>query len=116
MAARCCQLRLLGSLLLSLCPCNKLTCDHTLPPQTRPTSYPAAARPSPLHTRISFIVLPIAGNACEHITAVFVAMKNKMDLRWGAQGTWSHAAAVARLASRACDACVRDPSSWLARA
>ena len=29
------------------------------------------------------IVLPIAGNACEHITAVIVAMKNKMDLALG---------------------------------
>jgi Ca2+:H+ antiporter len=28
-------------------------------------------------------VLPIAGNACEHITAVMVAMKNKMDLALG---------------------------------
>jgi hypothetical protein len=28
-------------------------------------------------------VLPIAGNACEHITAVFVAAKNKMDLSLG---------------------------------
>ncbi|KIY93104.1 Vacuolar calcium ion transporter [Monoraphidium neglectum] len=32
---------------------------------------------------LGFIVLPIAGNACEHITAVFVAMKNKMDLSMG---------------------------------
>lgn len=30
---------------------------------------------------LGFIILPIAGNACEHITAVFVALKNKMDLR-----------------------------------
>lgn len=29
------------------------------------------------------ILLPIAGNACEHITAVLVAMKNKMDLSIG---------------------------------
>ena len=29
---------------------------------------------------IGMIVLPIAGNACEHITAVLVAAKNKMDL------------------------------------
>ena len=29
------------------------------------------------------IVLPIAGNACEHITAVIVARKNKMDLSLG---------------------------------
>jgi len=35
---------------------------------------------------LGFIVLPIAGNACEHVTAVFVAMKNKMDLRWGGGG------------------------------
>jgi Ca2+:H+ antiporter len=28
-------------------------------------------------------VLPIAGNACEHITAVVVAVKNKMDLSLG---------------------------------
>ncbi len=26
------------------------------------------------------IILPIAGNACEHMTAVIVATKNKMDL------------------------------------
>lgn len=32
---------------------------------------------------LGFIVLPIAGNACEHITAVFVAAKNKMDLSLG---------------------------------
>ncbi|GBF90059.1 calcium proton exchanger protein [Raphidocelis subcapitata] len=32
---------------------------------------------------LGFIVLPIAGNACEHVTAVFVAMKNKMDLSMG---------------------------------
>lgn len=31
-------------------------------------------------TFIGLIVLPIAGNAAEHITAVFVALKNKMDL------------------------------------
>jgi hypothetical protein len=35
---------------------------------------------------LGFIVLPIAGNACEHVTAVFVAMKNKMDLRRGPGG------------------------------
>lgn len=29
------------------------------------------------------IVLPIAGNACEHITAVIVACKNKMNLSLG---------------------------------
>ena len=29
---------------------------------------------------LGLIVLPIAGNAAEHITAVFVAVKNKMDL------------------------------------
>lgn len=29
---------------------------------------------------IGIILLPIAGNACEHITAVMVAVKNKMDL------------------------------------
>ena len=32
---------------------------------------------------LGLIVLPIAGNACEHITAVFVAMKDKMDLAIG---------------------------------
>lgn len=32
---------------------------------------------------LGLIVLPIAGNACEHITAVFVAVKNKMDLSLG---------------------------------
>ena len=32
---------------------------------------------------LGLIVLPIAGNACEHITAVFVAVKNKMDLAIG---------------------------------
>ncbi len=32
---------------------------------------------------LSMILLPIAGNACEHITAVLVAMKNKMDLSIG---------------------------------
>ena len=32
---------------------------------------------------VGMIVLPIAGNACEHITAVLVAMKNKMDLALG---------------------------------
>jgi len=29
------------------------------------------------------IVLPIAGNACEHVAAVVVAMKNKMELSLG---------------------------------
>lgn len=32
---------------------------------------------------LGLIVLPIAGNACEHITAVFVAAKDKMDLAIG---------------------------------
>jgi Ca2+/Na+ antiporter len=32
---------------------------------------------------LGIIVLPIAGNACEHITAVVVAMRNKMDLALG---------------------------------
>ena len=32
---------------------------------------------------LGLIILPIAGNACEHITAVFVAVKNKMDLAIG---------------------------------
>eukprot|EP00955_Chlamydomonas_euryale_P093056 364756-Chlamydomonas_euryale.AAC.11 len=32
---------------------------------------------------LGMIVLPIAGNACEHITAIIVAMKNKMDLALG---------------------------------
>ena len=29
------------------------------------------------------IVLPIAGNACEHVAAVMMAAKNKMDLSLG---------------------------------
>ena len=29
---------------------------------------------------IGLIILPIAGNAVEHITAVYVAVRNKMDL------------------------------------
>lgn len=29
------------------------------------------------------IVLPIAGNACEHMAAIVVAMKNKMELSLG---------------------------------
>ncbi len=32
---------------------------------------------------VGMIILPIAGNACEHITAIVVAMKNKMDLSLG---------------------------------
>ena len=32
---------------------------------------------------LGLIVLPIAGNACEHITAVVVAAKDKMDLAIG---------------------------------
>lgn len=32
---------------------------------------------------VGFIILPIAGNACEHITAVVVASRNKMDLSLG---------------------------------
>lgn len=32
---------------------------------------------------LGIIVLPIAGNACEHLTAVMVATKNKMDLAIG---------------------------------
>jgi calcium/proton exchanger cax len=34
-------------------------------------------------TFIGIIVLPIVGNAAEHVTAVSVAMKNKMDLAIG---------------------------------
>lgn len=32
---------------------------------------------------LGLIILPIAGNACEHITAIFVALKDKMDLALG---------------------------------
>ena len=32
---------------------------------------------------LGLIVLPIAGNACEHITAVVVAAKDKLDLAIG---------------------------------
>jgi hypothetical protein len=32
---------------------------------------------------LSIVLLPLAGNAVEHITAVMVAMKNKMDLALG---------------------------------
>ena len=32
---------------------------------------------------LGLIILPIAGNACEHITAVLVAYKNKMNLAIG---------------------------------
>ena len=32
---------------------------------------------------IGMIVLPIAGNACEHVAAIVVAMKNKMELSLG---------------------------------
>ncbi|EFJ40822.1 Ca2+/H+ antiporter, cation antiporter, membrane protein [Volvox carteri f. nagariensis] len=32
---------------------------------------------------IGLIILPIAGNACEHLTACIVAMRNKMDLSMG---------------------------------
>ncbi|KAF9546768.1 hypothetical protein EC957_009373 [Mortierella hygrophila] len=35
------------------------------------------------HTFIGLILLPIVGNAAEHVTAVTVAMKNKMDLAIG---------------------------------
>jgi len=35
------------------------------------------------HMFLGMIVLPIAGNACEHMTAVIVAMKDKMDLSMG---------------------------------
>eukprot|EP00198_Chlamydomonas_reinhardtii_P007601 XP_001696938.1 CAX family of cation antiporters, membrane protein [Chlamydomonas reinhardtii] len=34
-------------------------------------------------TFIGLILLPIAGNACEHLTACIVAMRNKMDLSMG---------------------------------
>lgn len=44
---------------------------------------------------LGLIVLPIAGNACEHITAIFVAVKNKMDLAIGvALGSSIQASAV----------------------
>lgn len=32
---------------------------------------------------VGLILLPIVGNAAEHVTAVTVAMKNKMDLALG---------------------------------
>ena len=32
---------------------------------------------------LGMIVLPIAGNACEHMAAIVVAMKNKMELSLG---------------------------------
>jgi len=32
---------------------------------------------------LGIIVLPLAGNACEHISAVIVATKNKMELSLG---------------------------------
>lgn len=32
---------------------------------------------------IGIIILPVAGNACEHITAIIVAYKDKMDLALG---------------------------------
>ncbi|KAG0242218.1 hypothetical protein BGW41_004650 [Actinomortierella wolfii] len=35
------------------------------------------------HTFIGLVLLPIVGNAAEHVTAVAVAMKNKMDLAIG---------------------------------
>mmetsp|Transcript_35152 Transcript_35152/g.78246 ORF Transcript_35152/g.78246 Transcript_35152/m.78246 type:complete len:446 (+) Transcript_35152:127-1464(+) len=35
------------------------------------------------HAFLGMIVLPIAGNACEHLAAVVVAAKNKMDLSLG---------------------------------
>jgi Ca2+:H+ antiporter len=34
-------------------------------------------------TFVGLIILPIVGNAVEHITAVTVAMKDKMDLAMG---------------------------------
>ncbi len=36
-----------------------------------------------LQAFIGMIVLPIAGNACEHMAAISVAMKNKMELSLG---------------------------------
>ena len=32
---------------------------------------------------IGIIIFPVAGNACEHITAIIVAYKDKMDLALG---------------------------------
>lgn len=32
---------------------------------------------------VGLIILPIAGNACEHVVAVLVALRNKMDLAVG---------------------------------
>jgi hypothetical protein len=50
---------------------------------------------------LGFIVLPIAGNACEHITAVFVAAKNKMDLSLGvAIGSSVQVRVAARMGDR----------------
>ena len=37
------------------------------------------------HTFVGIIILPIVGNAVEHITAVTVAMKDKMDLAMGGE-------------------------------
>jgi Ca2+:H+ antiporter len=51
-------------------------------------------------TFIGMIVLPIAGNACEHITAVIVATKNKMDLSLGVAVGSSIQIALVRAAPR----------------
>lgn len=51
----------------------------------RPPVSLALCRASPPHPALHPLpqVLPIAGNACEHITAVVVALKDKMDLSLG---------------------------------
>lgn len=47
-------------------------------------------------TFVGLILLPIVGNAVEHITAVSVAMKNKMDLAMGGESLESGHSRVLR--------------------
>jgi Ca2+/Na+ antiporter len=71
------QLSLLGALFcLSLITITVAACSEFLTGAIEAVSASSGIN----QAFLGLIILPIAGNACEHITAVFVAVKNKMDL------------------------------------
>ena len=61
---------------------------------------------------LGLIVLPIAGNACEHITAVFVAVKDKMDLAIGVALGSSIQVAAQSLPANLASTCSAQHGAW----
>ena len=82
----------------------RVACPRHVPPSRAPVTWPQAWGLG--EAFVGFVLLPIAGNAAEHSTAVVMAYKGKMDVALGvALGSSTQARnAHVTLMQRSCNA------------